>query len=67
MNKALVQNPQDDVDHGHGGDQQEAESGERRLKSLRGSLKAASDAGRQNPPRHRLDVTGGGSQVSAQL
>jgi hypothetical protein len=47
MNEALVQNPENDVDHQHCHDQQHTQSSERRLERLRRSLKACGDRRRK--------------------
>ena len=45
MDKALVEDPQHDIDYDQSKDEQEPETFERRLKRLRGTLKRRGDGG----------------------
>ena len=72
MNKALVQNPQDNVNHQDGHEQQQAKAGEGRLEGLRAALQAGADGLRQNLGSHlvhRIDGIAngrGGREIEAE-
>src|ERR1700747_1337951 len=67
MNKTLVQNSEDDVDHQNGAQQKQPHAGKRVLKSLCSSLKSALNITRENSIGLLFDKLRGISQCGSRF